>query len=175
MFLGAPNSFSYPDVDPTPHAINYRMVICKITERHGHLHVRILQWVIPSILLELSCKIYAAVFSFIAGVMPPMPASIGLEPIAPKSRWVSQCCKSRAILSPGFGPAQSFQRCIGSTVCREGCGCIARLKWSGFLGQYCRLTKIHPASGYSNYFREQHWRCLRHRGECACDHQTSSM
>ena len=89
MFLGAPNSFSYLDVDPTPHAINYRMVICKITERHGHLHVRILQWVIPSILLGLSCKIYAAVFSFIAGVMPPMPASIGLEPIAPKSRWVS--------------------------------------------------------------------------------------
>ena len=137
IFPGAPNSFSYPVVDPTPYAINYRKVNCKITVRHGYLYVRILQWVIPPILLGLSRRIHTTVFSFIAGVIPPMPAFIGLEPMAPKSRWVAQCCKSRAILSPGFGPAQSFQICTGSTICHVGCGCIARLKWSGFLGQYC--------------------------------------
>ena len=70
----------------------------------------------PPFLMGLSHRIHAAVFSFIAGVTPPMPAFIGLEPIAPKSRWVSHCCKSRAILSPGFGPPQSFQRCTGSTI-----------------------------------------------------------
>jgi hypothetical protein len=57
IFQGSPEPLDHPVINPATFAIYYRQVICKITERHGYLDIRILQRLRPFKTGELAALI----------------------------------------------------------------------------------------------------------------------
>ena len=68
----------------------------------------------PPFLMGSSRRIHAAVFSFMADVMPPMPM-LGVR-----------CCKSRASQLPGLVPPRWFQKYIAPATRHTPFGCSVR-------------------------------------------------